>query len=80
MNITVIDQQHCKKQLRLEIPSEAVRPEIDKIAAQMSRRVRVDGFRPGRVPKSVILTRFKKELRDEVASQILPKSFEEAVQ
>src|SRR5262249_10507156 len=37
------------------------------------------GFRPGHVPKSVVKTRFRKELRDEVVSQLLPQAFGDAV-
>jgi trigger factor len=79
LNITVTDQEQCKKQLRLEIPSETVRAETDKIAADLARKVSVPGFRPGHVPKSVVKTRFRKELRDEMLSQLLPLSLGDAI-
>ena len=79
LNITVTDQQQCKKQLRLEIPSETVRAETDKIAADLARKVSVPGFRPGHVPKSVIKTRFRKELRDEMLAQLLPHKLGDAI-
>jgi len=79
LNITVTDQEQCKKQLRLEIPGETVRAETDKIAADLARKVSVPGFRPGHVPKSVVKTRFRKELRDEMLSQLLPHSLGDAI-
>src|ERR1041385_2689485 len=79
LNITVTDQQQCKKQFRLEIPSETVRAETDKVAADLARKVSVPGFRPGHVPKSVIKTRFRKELRDEMLAQLLPHSLGDAI-
>jgi trigger factor len=79
LNATVIDQDHCKRQLRLEIPSDTVRSEMDRIAGELSRKISVPGFRPGHVPKSVVKTRFRKELRDEVVSQLLPQAFGDAV-
>jgi trigger factor len=79
LNITVTDQEQCRKQLRLEIPGETVRAETDKIAADLARKVSVPGFRPGHVPKSVVKTRFKKELRDEMLSQLLPHSLGDAI-
>ena len=79
MNITVTDQEQCKKQLRLEISAETVRAETDKIAADLARKISVPGFRPGHVPKSVVKTRFRKELRDEVLSQLLPHSLGDAI-
>lgn len=79
MNITVTDQEQCRKQLRLEIPGETVRAETDKIAADLARKVNVPGFRRGHVPKSVVKTRFRKELRDEMLSQVLPHSLGNAI-
>jgi trigger factor len=79
MNITVTDQEHCKKQLRLEIPATAVRAETDKIATDLARKVSIPGFRPGRVPTSVIKTRFRKELRDEMLSHLIPHALGDAI-
>ena len=79
LNITVTDQEQCKKQLRLEISAETVRAETDKIAADLAKKISVPGFRPGHVPKSVVKTRFRKELRDEVLSHLLPHSLGDAI-
>lgn len=65
--------------MRLEIPGETVRAETDKIAADLARKVDVPGFRRGHVPKSVVKTRFRKELRDEMLSQVLPHSLGDAI-
>lgn len=79
MNITVTDQQNCKKKLRLEIPGDTVRTETDKMATKLARQVTVPGFRRGHVPSSVVKTRFRKELRDEVLSHLLPHSLGDAI-
>jgi trigger factor len=79
LNITVIDQENCKKQVRLDIPGETVRVEADKIATELARKINIPGFRPGHVPKSVVKTRFRKELRDEAAQKLLPKALSEAL-
>lgn len=79
MNITVTNQEKCKKQLRIEIPSDVVQAQIDRKAATYSKRITIPGFRPGRAPVGLIKTRFQKELRDEVVSELIPTSFDEAV-
>jgi trigger factor len=79
MNITVTDEQRCKKKLRLEIPGDTVRTETDKMAVKLARQVTVPGFRRGHVPSSVVKTRFRKELRDEVLSHLLPHSLGDAI-
>jgi trigger factor len=79
LNITITDQEQCKKQLRLEISGDIVRAETDKIATDLAKKVSVPGFRPGHVPRSVVKTRFRKELRDEMLSQLLPHSLGDAI-
>ena len=79
MNITVTDQEQCKKLVRLAIPSESVRAETDKVVVNLARQVNVPGFRRGHVPGSVIRTRFKKELREEVISHLLPSALGDAI-
>ena len=79
MNITITDQEKCRKQRRLEIPSQTVLEETDKVAGELARQVNVPGFRRGHVPKSVVKTRFRKELRDEVLAHILPHSLGDAI-
>ncbi|HEV8481982.1 MAG TPA: trigger factor [Blastocatellia bacterium] len=79
MNITVTDQEQCKKLVRLAIPSEAVRAETDKVVVNLARQVNVPGFRRGHVPGSVIRTRFRKELREEVISHLLPNALGDAI-
>jgi FKBP-type peptidyl-prolyl cis-trans isomerase (trigger factor) len=79
LNITVTDQEHCKKQVRIEIPGDKVRDETNKVASKLARNVSVPGFRPGHVPASVVKTRFRKELRDEVVAQLLPEALREAI-
>jgi trigger factor len=79
LNITVTDQEQCKKLVRLAIPSDAVRAETDKVVLNLARQVNVPGFRRGHVPGSVIKTRFRKEIREEVISHLLPNALGDAI-
>lgn len=72
MNITITDQANCKKEVRLQVSSEVIRAETDKTAADLARKVNLPGFRPGHVPTSVIKSRFRKDLRNQVAANLLP--------
>ena len=80
MNIRVTDQEHCKKELILEFSSEEVLAETDSAAADLARTLKVPGFRPGRVPITVIKSRFRKNLLDDAVSKLLPRGFDSAVQ
>jgi trigger factor len=79
LNITVTNQEKCKKQLQIEIPSDVVVAEIDRKAKTYARRITISGFRPGRAPVGLVKTRFHKELRDEVVSELIPTSFDNAI-
>jgi trigger factor len=79
LNATVTNLENCKKELHIEIPSQTVQTAIDNKATKYSKQLNVPGFRPGRAPVSVVKTRFFKELRDEVMSELLPQAFEDAV-
>ncbi|MEW6212443.1 MAG: trigger factor, partial [Acidobacteriota bacterium] len=72
MNITITDHANCKKEVRLQVSSEVVRAETDKTASELARKIRIPGFRPGHVPTSVIKSRFRKDIRNQVAANLLP--------
>jgi trigger factor len=70
-----VEVETCKRELLIQIPSEVVQKESENVAADYARKVRVPGFRPGRVPRDLILQRFRKAIREEVAETLLPKFF-----
>jgi trigger factor len=80
MNIELKTLDHCKRQLDIEIPASIVNEEITRASDEMARHVRIPGFRPGRVPRSVVLQRYKAELRQEAVRNLLPAAVETAVE
>ncbi|MGH9405100.1 MAG: trigger factor [Terriglobia bacterium] len=69
----------CKRELVIEIPPDIVRKESESKAAEIARKARVPGFRPGRAPRDLILRRYRDAIREEVAQVLLPKFFGDAV-
>jgi len=74
-----VEAANCKKELLIEIPVDVVRREADTVTAQYTRRARIPGFRPGRAPASLVRSRFRDEIREEVVQALVPKYFEDAV-
>ena len=62
MKTDLTDLNDTRKSLRVEIPSDVVDAEIDRIARDYSRRARIPGFRPGKAPARVIKQRFKDQI------------------
>jgi trigger factor len=79
MNVTVEDQSAVKKRLTVEVPQDRVRREVDAAFRDLNKTAKVKGFRPGKVPRSVLERKFGKELRADVASQLIQESFVEAL-
>ena len=73
------DITETQKRLTIEIPSDVVDREIDRITKGYSRQARLPGFRPGKVPASVIKQRFKEQIFHDVAHELIPRAIEDAL-
>ncbi|HJZ77573.1 MAG TPA: trigger factor [Vicinamibacterales bacterium] len=79
MKTEVVDVNATRKNVRVEIPSDIVSAEIDRIARDYSRKARVPGFRPGRTPPRVIKQRFKDQILHDVAHDLIPRAVDNAL-
>ena len=79
MKTEFIDVSDTKKNLVVEIPSQVVDAEIDKVSRDYSRAARVPGFRPGKVPAKVVRQRFRDQILHDVAHGLIPRAVDEAL-
>ena len=79
MQVTVTDLSSVKKTLHIEIPHGEVQKELEKAYNQIKRTARIKGFRPGKVPRSVLVRMFKKDVHADVSSRLIQESFVEAL-
>ncbi len=79
MKSELVDVSETHKTLSVEIPSEVVDAEIDRIARDYSRKARIPGFRPGKVPARVVRQRFKDQILHDVAHDLVPRGLDEAL-
>ena len=68
-----------QKTIEVEIPAALLTREADRVTHEFGRSAQVPGFRPGKIPASVIRTRFAKEIQEEVVSRVLGQSFRDAM-
>ena len=73
------DLSPVQKTIEVEIPAALVSREADRVTNEFGRQAKVPGFRPGKIPASVVRTRFAKEIQEEVVSRVLGESFRAAV-
>jgi trigger factor len=73
MKTEFVDVNDTRKNVRVEIPSDVVDAEIERVALGYSRTARVPGFRPGKTPPRVIKQRFKDQILHDVAQDLIPR-------
>jgi len=74
------DVSETQKQITIEIPSDVVDAEIDRVAKDYSKQARLPGFRPGKVPSNIIKQRFREQIHHDVMHDLIPRAVEEALQ
>lgn len=75
---SVEDTGVCRKQVTIEVPAQVVDSETDKVARKYAGQVQLPGFRKGKVPREVILKRFREEIENEVVESLVPRYWEQA--
>ncbi len=73
MKVDYIEESAVRKALTFEVEAERVQAEIDTRARDLARKVKLPGFRPGKVPVEVVKRRFKDEILGEAAEAIVNK-------
>lgn len=79
MQISVEATTALERRMTIGLPAEKIDAEVEKRLLDTARRVRIDGFRPGKVPASVVRQRYGAGIRHEVISDVMRSSFVEAV-
>ena len=80
MKTEFTDVSETQKTITIEIPTEVVDAEIDRIALGYTKQARLPGFRPGKAPKTIVKQRFKDQILHDVMHGLIPRAVEEALQ
>lgn len=80
MKTELVDVSETQKTLTVEIPSDVVDAEIARVAKDYSKQAKIPGFRPGKVPATVIKQRFREQILHDVMHGLIPRAVEEALQ
>jgi trigger factor len=63
----------CKHSLEISIPVQEVESETSRVVADVQKRAKLPGFRPGKVPGSLIRKQFAGEVRQKVLENLIPR-------
>jgi trigger factor len=79
MQVSVETIGKLERRMQVKVPAERVSNEIATRLKQLSRTARLNGFRPGKAPITVIRQQFGTQVHREVVGELMQSSFSEAV-
>ncbi|WNC67434.1 trigger factor [Thalassotalea nanhaiensis] len=79
MQVSVETTQGLERKVSISVPAETVDVEVKNRLRQIAKTQKINGFRPGKVPPSVIQKRYGKSVRQEVAGELMQRHFVEAI-
>ncbi len=74
------EQNIFERQIKLHIPASRIKSEVDSRLRELARSTKIKGFRPGKVPVSLIDQRHGSQVRQEVMQDLLQSSWVDAVE
>lgn len=79
MQVSVETTQGLERRLTITVPAESVDTAVKSRLQQLAKTQRINGFRPGKVPVSVIKKRFGAAVRQEVSGEVMQQHFYQAI-
>jgi len=78
MTVTVETLEKLERKITLSVPVTAIQTEVDARLKKLARTVKMDGFRPGKVPMNVVAQRYGYSVQYEVLNDKVGEAFAQA--
>lgn len=79
MQVSVEALTGLGRKIRVSVPAEKVQNEINTRLRELKQKIKMPGFRPGKVPETVIRSRYADSIRFEVSREMVQKTLPEAL-
>jgi len=79
MQVSVETGEGLERKLTIQVPAETVETEVNNRLESIKGTVRIDGFRPGKVPLKVVKQKYSGTVLQEVAGELMQRSFRDAL-
>lgn len=79
MQVSVETTNGLERKLKVAVEEERIAKAVDQRLNEMTRTVKVNGFRKGKVPLKVIKQQYGKQVRQDVINEVLQSTFYEAL-
>jgi len=79
MQVSVENTGGLGRRVTVQIPASEIQQKVESRLQELSKQVKLKGFRPGRVPMSVVRQRYGKQVRAEIANEAMQASLQKAI-
>ena len=79
MQVSVENTGGLERKLTIQVPGDEIQQKVNGRLKELSKQVRIKGFRPGRVPMSVVRQRYGKQARQEIVGDAIQESLQQAI-
>ena len=79
MQVSLETGEGLERKLTIQVPAETVDKEVETRLKSMTSRVKVDGFRPGKVPLKIVKQQYGVQVHQEVIGEVMQSSFRDAI-
>ena len=79
MKVQVMELSSYEREVEVELPADKVRHGIDHALKSLKKRVKVPGFRKGKVPRGVLIKRYGDYIDNHAAEHLVEETFGEAL-
>jgi trigger factor len=79
MKVEIEQTNPCERRLTIEMPVERVQREMNAVYGGLQKRVKVPGFRQGKVPRSILENHYHHSVEQEILQKLIPEALSEAM-
>lgn len=79
MQVTVKTTEGLGREMQVQVPAEKFQSAFDKRITELSTKVKVDGFRKGKVPLKIVKQRYAADVTNEVTEEIVKNAYIDAL-
>lgn len=79
MQVSVETGEGLERKVTVSVPADQIDQKVESKLKSMASKVKMDGFRPGKVPMKVVRQKYLGEAKSEVMSDMIESSYREAI-
>src|SRR5262245_4685337 len=79
LRIDLEERERWRRTMSVTVPADVVREERERVATKLAKRLKLPGFRAGRIPASVVEKRYGTALNQEMLDRVIEEAYREAI-